>query len=143
MLSGVNGSSTEEPYVRVLPRFVLATVVQVLVEGLNRRLVAVDPFGELALMDLNTGKPIEGASGKFNNGVPTNQMRAAPDGKLFFASNGYGANDKLKIIDEAIAQCRKALKSDPASAYLMESLDDALNNKIQLLRTAAALPSRM
>lgn len=48
----------------------------------------------------------------------------------------------LKVIDDAIAQCRAALRKDPASQYLMESLNDALGTKIQLLRTAASLPSR-
>lgn len=49
----------------------------------------------------------------------------------------------LKIIDDAIAQCRAALAKDPASQYLNESLNDALDNKVQLLRTAATLPVRM
>jgi len=50
----------------------------------------------------------------------------------------------MAIIDSAIAQCRFALHRDPASGYLMQSLNDALDNKVQLLRTAAALPaSRM
>jgi hypothetical protein len=49
----------------------------------------------------------------------------------------------LAIIDNAIAQCRLALKKDPASSYLNESLNDALDNKVQLLRTAAGLPSKM
>jgi hypothetical protein len=48
----------------------------------------------------------------------------------------------LKIIDEAISQCRLALKKDPASRFLLESLNDALDTKVQLLRTAATLPSR-
>jgi hypothetical protein len=49
----------------------------------------------------------------------------------------------LAIIDDAIAQCRAALHKDPASQYLNESLNDALDNKVQLLRTAATLPVRM
>jgi len=49
----------------------------------------------------------------------------------------------LRIIDNAIAQCRVALRKDPASSYLNESLNDALDNKVQLLRTAAGLPSKM
>jgi hypothetical protein len=49
----------------------------------------------------------------------------------------------LKIIDNAIEQCRLALKKDPASTYLNESLNDALDNKVQLLRAAAGLPTRM
>lgn len=48
----------------------------------------------------------------------------------------------LKIIDDAIAQCRMALRKDPASRFLMQSLTDALDTKVQLLRTAATLPSR-
>ncbi|HSQ30620.1 MAG TPA: hypothetical protein VLN49_12260 [Gemmatimonadaceae bacterium] len=48
----------------------------------------------------------------------------------------------LKIIDDAIAQCRLALRKDPASRFLMQSLNDALDTKVQLLRTAATLPSR-
>ena len=48
----------------------------------------------------------------------------------------------LKVIDDAIAQCRQALKKDPASRFLMESLNDALDTKIQLLRTAATLQPR-
>lgn len=48
----------------------------------------------------------------------------------------------LKIIDDAITQCKQALLKDPASRYLMQSLNDALDTKIQLLRTAASLPSR-
>ena len=48
----------------------------------------------------------------------------------------------LKVIDEAIAQCRLALAKDPASHFLMESLNTALENKVQLLRTATMLPAR-
>src|SRR5437867_5578016 len=48
----------------------------------------------------------------------------------------------LKVIDDAIAQCRSALAKDPASRFLMESLNNALENKVELLRTAALLPSR-
>jgi hypothetical protein len=47
----------------------------------------------------------------------------------------------LQVIDDAIAQCRHALQKDPASRYLIESLNDALDTKVQLLRTAASLPS--
>lgn len=48
----------------------------------------------------------------------------------------------LKVIDEAIAQCKEALGKDPASRFLLESLNKALENKVELLRTAAMLPSR-
>ena len=48
----------------------------------------------------------------------------------------------LKVIDDAIAQCRAALAKDPASRFLIESLNKALETKVELLRTAAMLPSR-
>jgi hypothetical protein len=48
----------------------------------------------------------------------------------------------LKVIDDAIAQCREALRKDPNSRFLIESLNDAFDTKVQLLRTAASLPSR-
>jgi hypothetical protein len=47
----------------------------------------------------------------------------------------------LRVIDDAIAQCKQALRKDPASRFLIESLNDALDTKVQLLRTAATLPS--
>jgi hypothetical protein len=48
----------------------------------------------------------------------------------------------LKVIDDAIAQCKAALAKDPASRFLIESLNHALENKVELLRTAAMLPAR-
>jgi putative zinc finger protein len=48
----------------------------------------------------------------------------------------------LKVIDDAISQCKAALAKDPASRFLIESLNHALENKVELLRTAAMLPSR-
>ena len=48
----------------------------------------------------------------------------------------------LSVIDDAIAQVKEALQKDPESRFLMESLNDALENKVEILRTAAMLPSR-
>ncbi|MFL5612726.1 MAG: hypothetical protein ACJ796_03610 [Gemmatimonadaceae bacterium] len=48
----------------------------------------------------------------------------------------------LNVIDDAIAQCKLALAKDPASRFLMESLNSALETKVELLRTATMLPSR-
>ena len=47
----------------------------------------------------------------------------------------------LQVIDDAIAQCRLALAKDPASRYLIESLNNALETKVELLRTATMLPT--
>ncbi len=47
----------------------------------------------------------------------------------------------LKIIDDAIAQTKLALRRDPASQFLIESLNDAFDTKVQLLRKVAMMPS--
>ena len=47
----------------------------------------------------------------------------------------------LAIIDSAIVQCRAALAKDPASGFLLQSLNSALEAKVDLLRTAATLPA--
>ena len=47
----------------------------------------------------------------------------------------------LQIIDQAIAQAREALVSDPANTYLSGHLVEARRRKLDLLRRAAALTS--
>jgi hypothetical protein len=48
----------------------------------------------------------------------------------------------LQVIDAAIAECKKAIVRDPASRFLIESLNQSLQSKVALMRTAALLPSR-
>ena len=48
----------------------------------------------------------------------------------------------LTMIDSAISQSRTALKNDPNSPFLREQLNNALDKKVELLRTVALLPSR-
>jgi len=48
----------------------------------------------------------------------------------------------LAIIDAAIAQSRAALAKDPKSRLLTDQLNNALGQKVELLRTAALLPAR-
>jgi uncharacterized membrane protein YccC len=48
----------------------------------------------------------------------------------------------IAVIDAAIRQSREALARDPRSSFLSDQLGRALDRKVQLLRTAAALPSR-
>jgi hypothetical protein len=48
----------------------------------------------------------------------------------------------LQVIDTAIAECQKAILRDPASRFLIESLNQSLQTKVELMRTAAALPAR-
>lgn len=45
----------------------------------------------------------------------------------------------MLVIDRAIQECRAALAADPASRFLNEQLNDALETKIELLRTAAVM----
>lgn len=48
----------------------------------------------------------------------------------------------LKMIDHAIQQSRQALSADPASGFLRDQLNKALDRKVEVLRTAAMLPAR-
>lgn len=48
----------------------------------------------------------------------------------------------LKVIDNAIAESRKAIQHDPANTGLGDQLATTLDKKLQLLRTAALLPPR-
>lgn len=50
--------------------------------------------------------------------------------------------DNLNLIDVAVKQARDALARDPASGFLTERLDNALQKKVELLRTVAMLPSK-
>jgi hypothetical protein len=48
----------------------------------------------------------------------------------------------LQVIDTAIAESRRALANDPHSAFLADQLDQALDTKLELMRTVALLPAR-
>jgi hypothetical protein len=48
----------------------------------------------------------------------------------------------LKLIDRAISESKSALAADPASAFLAGRLNRAYDTKLELLRSAALLPSR-
>jgi hypothetical protein len=49
--------------------------------------------------------------------------------------------DNLKLIDTAVKRAKSALSKDPASSFLTRQLDNALQKKVELLRTVALLPS--
>lgn len=49
--------------------------------------------------------------------------------------------ENLRVIDHAIVQARTALLHDPQSRFLDQQLNRALHQKVDLLRTAALLPS--
>jgi hypothetical protein len=48
----------------------------------------------------------------------------------------------LQVIDAAITECKKAIARDPSSRFLIESLNQSLQSKVELMRTAALLPNR-
>jgi hypothetical protein len=48
----------------------------------------------------------------------------------------------LLVIDTAVEDCKKAIARDPASRFLIESLNQSLQTKVELMRTAALLPPR-
>lgn len=48
----------------------------------------------------------------------------------------------IAVIDSAISQSRAALAKDPSSGFLAQQLNQSLDKKVELLRTAALLPSR-
>lgn len=48
----------------------------------------------------------------------------------------------LKLIDQAISESKAALATDPASTFLAGRLNHAYDTKLELLRSAATLPSR-
>lgn len=48
----------------------------------------------------------------------------------------------LKLIDQAISESKAALAADPASTFLAGRLNHAYDTKLELLRSAAMLPSR-
>ena len=47
----------------------------------------------------------------------------------------------LRVIDQAIAQARRALERDPNNLYLNSHLQDALEGKLDLLRRVATMPT--
>jgi hypothetical protein len=47
----------------------------------------------------------------------------------------------LAVIDHAVAESRAALAKDPNSAFLLDQLDHTLDTEVDLLRTAALLPT--
>jgi hypothetical protein len=48
----------------------------------------------------------------------------------------------LAVIDTAIAESRRAIANDPSSRFLIGFLNQSLQDKVELMRTAALLPSR-
>ncbi len=65
----------------------------------NGPLFVTAGFRNLMLMDLATGKPVEGSETEMD--LPSNHARATADGKLFLVGDGFGPNNGFKTVDEA------------------------------------------
>ena len=62
--------------------------------------------------------------------------------RTIFGETAIRIKKNLKLIDQAIAESRSALAADPASTFLAGRLNHAYGTKLELLRSAAMLPSR-
>lgn len=65
----------------------------------NGPLMGINPFAEVELIDLVSGRAIEGSKRKIDR-LPANELRATADGKLFLAGNGFNNGDKFVMVDE-------------------------------------------
>ena len=88
---------------------------------------AQEKNGELYLYAMHIP---EYAQGTWTNHAPRRRR------KLLLHKN------EIVAIDQAIRQSREALARDPRSRFLDQQLNSALDKKVELLRTAALLPSR-
>jgi hypothetical protein len=71
------------------------------------------------------------------------QLRAALRQRADLDSSTVAVLEKsLRLIDQAIAESRRALARDPRSRMLGDQLTRALDLKVEVLRTAVLLPSR-
>jgi hypothetical protein len=72
----------------------------------NGPLLMTDPFGHVVLVDLLTGQPVEGSDDE-RLGIPSGQLRASADGKLFVAGTSYTSTDSFVLLDETARKWRK------------------------------------
>jgi anti-sigma factor RsiW len=69
--------------------------------------------------------------------------QAAHDGNTLDAQTAAMLQKNLQVIDQAIAESRDAVRSEPLSAAARDSLFDALRRKVALLQDTIALMNEM
>jgi anti-sigma factor RsiW len=69
--------------------------------------------------------------------------QAARDGNTLDAQTAAMLQKNLQVIDQAIAESREAVRSEPLSAAARDSLFDALRRKVALLQDTIALMNEM
>jgi tetratricopeptide (TPR) repeat protein len=84
-------------------------------------------------------KPANFAEGHYDEAIADLEATLAKGRTTLDPETLRVLEENLGAIDRAIAQCRQALASDPASVYLNSHLADAKQRKLALLRRATAL----
>lgn len=101
--------------------------------------IATQPRSAARLASTTTHKP--SAEETYGREIATLRAAVASRRPLLDTATVAVIEKNLAVIDSAIAQCRAALARDPSSGFLLQSLNSALESKVELLRTAAMLPA--
>jgi anti-sigma factor RsiW len=85
----------------------------------------------------------QNAIAKLEQAVKLDQAASAQDSNTLDAQTAAMLQKNLQVIDQAIAESRSGLRSDPLSAAALASLFDALRRKVALLQDTVALMNEM
>lgn len=85
----------------------------------------------------------QNAIAKLEQAARLDQTAADPDANALDAQTAAMLQKNLQVIDQAIAESRSALRSEPLSAPARDSLFDALRRKVALLQDTMALMNEM
>jgi len=85
----------------------------------------------------------QNAIAKLEQAARLDQTAAGQDPNALDAQTAAMLQKNLQVIDQAIAESRSALRSEPASAPARDSLFDALRRKVALLQDTIALMNEM
>ena len=100
--------------------------------------------------NVSTGDPVQGVGDEFRlaeqhlqAGIAKLEEAAKAEGSSIDPTTAATLQKNLQIIDQAIAESRAALQSEPQSTPARESLFDALRRKVTLLQDTIALMNQM
>lgn len=85
----------------------------------------------------------QNAIAKLEQAARLDQTAAGQDPNALDAQTAAMLQKNLQVIDQAIAESRSALRSEPSSAPARDSLFDALRRKVALLQDTIALMNEM
>jgi tetratricopeptide (TPR) repeat protein len=85
----------------------------------------------------------QNAIAKLEQAARLDQSASAQDPNALDAQTAAMLQKNLQVIDQAIAESRSALRSEPSSAPARDSLFDALRRKVALLQETIALMNEM